>query len=73
MGIILKKKVGDRVTRGEPLALLYSDGDPVKIRRAEEKIIRAYGTGRGPVARPRLLIARVTPEGVETIDDDTSP
>ena len=65
IGIILKKKVGDKVKAGEPLALFYSDGDPKKIKQAKEKFLRAYKFGSRCVEPPKLLNARVSIDGVE--------
>ena len=65
IGIYLKKKVGDKVEKGEPLAVFYSDGDKDKIEAAREKFLNAYSIGNNLVAPPRLFYARVSKEGVE--------
>jgi pyrimidine-nucleoside phosphorylase len=65
IGIILKKKVGDKVKEGEPLALFYSDGDPEKIEQAKEKYLGAYKIGSRCVEPPKLFYARVSRDGVE--------
>jgi pyrimidine-nucleoside phosphorylase len=65
IGITLKKKVGDKVKEGEPLALFYSDGDPKKIKQAKEKFLRAYKFGSRCVEPPKLFYARVSRDGVE--------
>ena len=65
VGITLKKKVGDRVKEGEPLALFYSDGDPKKIEQAKEKFLGAYRIGSQSVEPPKFYYARVSREGVE--------
>jgi len=65
IGIYLKKKVGDEVEEGEPLAVLYSDGDKDKIEPAKEKFLNAYRIGKSIVEPPRLFYARVSKEGVE--------
>ena len=65
IGIILTKKVGDKVNKGEPLALFYTDGDPQKIEHSKEKFLNAYQIGRQRVEPPKLFYARVSRDGVE--------
>ena len=65
IGIILKKKVGDKVKEGEPLALFYSDGDPEKIEQAKEKFLGAYRIGSQSVELHKFFYARVSKEGIE--------
>ena len=65
IGIILKKKVGDKVKEGEPLALFYSDGDPEKIELAKEKFLGAYRIGSQSVELHKFFYARVSKEGIE--------
>jgi pyrimidine-nucleoside phosphorylase len=60
VGILLKKKVGDRVKKGETLAVFYSDGDRQKIDPARAKFLRAYTIGGRYVEPPRLFYARVS-------------
>ncbi len=64
VGIRLEKKVGDKVSRGEPLATLYVN-DKEKGKRAAEMVMQAYavsGTRPGP---RRLVHGLVTANGVE--------
>ena len=65
VGIVLKKKVGDRVEKGEPLAVFFSDGDLKKSEPAKEKFLNAYTIGEKQVQPPRVFYARVTKDGVE--------
>ena len=67
VGIILKKKVGDRIKSGEPIAVFYSDGDQKKIELAKEKLLNAYTIGAHRVRPPRFLYARVTKDGIEEL------
>ena len=67
VGIILKKKVGDRVEKDEPLAIFYTDGDRGKIENAKKKFLASYTIGKGRVAEPKFFYARVTKEGVEEL------
>lgn len=41
VGIILKKKIGDEVNKGDIIALLYAN-DKNKVKEAEEKLLSAY-------------------------------
>ena len=65
VGILLKKKVGDPVQKGEPLAIFYSDGDKQKFEPAKAKFLNAYTIGDRQVDPPRLLYARVSTNNVE--------
>ncbi len=65
IGILLKKKVGDRVEKGEPLAVFYSDGDKQKIDPAKAKFLSAYTIGDRQVDPPRLFYAKVYANNVE--------
>jgi pyrimidine-nucleoside phosphorylase len=67
IGIILKKKVGDKVKEGEPLALFYSDGDLKKIEQAKEKLLKAYRIGSQSVEPSIFFYAKVSKDGVEEI------
>ncbi len=60
IGILLKKKVGDRVEKGEPLAVFYSDGDKHKIDPAKARFLNAYTIGDRRVDPPRLFYAKVS-------------
>jgi pyrimidine-nucleoside phosphorylase len=64
IGIMLKKKVGDKVKEGEPLALFYSDGDSKKIEQAKEKFLKAYHIGSKKVEPPKFFYAKVSREGI---------
>jgi pyrimidine-nucleoside phosphorylase len=67
IGIILKKKIGDKVTAGGPLAIFYSDGDEKKVAAARDKILAAYSFSSQTVDPPKLIHARVTRDGVEEL------
>ena len=64
-GIVLKKKVGDKIKKGEPMAILHSDGDKDKIAQAKDKIFSAYRIGHNKVNPPKFFYARVSKEGIE--------
>ena len=65
VGILLKKKVGDPVKKGEPLAIFYSDGDTQKFDSAKAKFLNAYRIGDRQVGPPRLFYARISADNVE--------
>ena len=67
IGIVLKKKVGDRVEKGEPLAVFFSDGDRKKTEPTKEKFLNAYTIGEKQVQPPRFFYARVTKDGIEEL------
>ncbi len=67
IGIYLNKKVGDEVEKGEPVAVLHSDGDNNKIDPARERLLNAYTIGPARRDPPRLFYARVSKEGVEEL------
>jgi len=64
-GIVLKKKTGDRVEKGEPLAVFFSDGDKQKIESAKVEFLSAYTIGDLQCELPRLFYARVSGNKVE--------
>ena len=67
IGIYLKKKIGDNVKSGEPLAVFHSDGDNEKIKAAKAKFLEAYTIRPDRSERPKLLHARITSAGVEEL------
>jgi thymidine phosphorylase len=64
---LLKKKIGDSVDTGETLAVFYSDGDDQKIAAAKKRFLDAYSMGPDRVDPPKLLLARVTLDGIEEL------
>lgn len=62
-GIVLKKKVGDRVEIGETLALLYSDRDTV-IQDSRNRIQKAFHIKPSPPRRPSLIHNVIDRNGV---------
>ncbi|MEN8243623.1 MAG: thymidine phosphorylase [Thermodesulfobacteriota bacterium] len=67
IGILLKKKVGDSVERGECLAHLFSDGDEAKAKPATKRLLEAYTISPKAVTPPRLVLARVTSDSFEEL------
>jgi len=58
VGVELVRKVGDRVTRGEPLAFLHAN-DETNLPQAMALVEDAYTVGDGPVTPPVLIVERV--------------
>jgi len=58
VGVELVRKVGDRVTRGEPLAFLHAN-DETNLPQAAALVEGAYTVGDGPVTPPVLIVERV--------------
>ena len=54
VGIILKKKVGDKVDKGDTLAVLYAN-DEQKLTEAKERLLGAYTITETPVERPLFI------------------
>ncbi len=67
IGIYLKKKVGDKVKKGEPLAIFYSDGDSEKLDPAKKRFLNAYTISETRVEPPKFFYARVLKDKVEEI------
>lgn len=67
VGIYLRKKIGDKVKIGDPLAILYADGDEEKIEPAINKVLTAYSFNPNKIDPPKLIYARVTRDGVEEL------
>ena len=63
-GIVLHKKTGDKVEKGECLATLYADHEE-KFDAAEEMFRAALTFGPAPEPVPALVLARGTEEGGE--------
>jgi pyrimidine-nucleoside phosphorylase len=67
IGIVLLKKVGDPVQKGEPLAILHSDGDTLKIDPAIKRLLGAYTIGTENISPPKLILARVSGDSVKEV------
>jgi pyrimidine-nucleoside phosphorylase len=58
VGVVLVRKVGDRVGQGEPLARVLGR-DRESVARALDEVAAAYEIGDEPVARPALLLETI--------------
>ena len=54
VGILIKKKVGDFVKSGEPVAVMYAN-DHSKLQAAKEEFIQTYTFSATPVEKPVLI------------------
>ena len=63
-GILLHKKVGDRVKAGEPLATFFTSAE-LRYREAEMLFLNAVKISAEPPASVPLVHARVTRDGIE--------
>ena len=63
-GIILKKKTGDRIQKGDVLAVLYGNKEE-KMQPAEEQFLKALKVEMDKPEKETLVYARVTKDEVE--------
>lgn len=54
VGLVLHKKVGDPVQKGESLASIHAN-DPEKLLAAKQRFLRAYHIGEEPVQKASLI------------------
>lgn len=59
VGIEVVCKVGDRVTQGQPLAVLHLNDD-TNLAQAKTMVKEAYTIGDRPIDAPKLILERVT-------------
>ena len=64
VGLVMRARIGDRVSAGQPLAVLYAN-DAAKAAAAADVVRAAVLFSVAPVVPPPLVYAVVTPEGVE--------
>jgi pyrimidine-nucleoside phosphorylase len=62
-GIVLVKKVGDAVKKGEVLAYLHTNSDQ-RLEEARERLLSAYQIQDEDVPSPKLIHAIVRKDGV---------
>jgi pyrimidine-nucleoside phosphorylase len=60
-GLVVHRKIGDRVARGEPLCTLHGGRGGEPPARVAARAAAAWRVGPGPVAPPTLLIERIAP------------
>jgi pyrimidine-nucleoside phosphorylase/thymidine phosphorylase len=59
VGLVLIKKVGDRVARGEPLLLVHRNAGGEPQAAVAKRVRAAYRLGPGPVSPPPLILERL--------------
>lgn len=64
VGMVLKKKVGNFVRAGEPLAVIYAN-DFKKFEAAKNRLLGAYSFSDAPVEAPQLIKRIVTEEDIK--------
>ncbi len=64
VGIMIDKKIGTYVKKGEPLATLYAN-DRDKLEAAKQRFLGAYTIGEKPKELPKHVYGIVTSEGVQ--------
>lgn len=64
VGIIIHKKLGDKVSKNEPIATLYANDDG-KRKEAKKRLLDAYVIGKEKVERPPYVYSIVTKDGVK--------
>ena len=63
VGIELKKKLGDQVSKGEELAVLHAN-DPIKLAEAKKRFLEAYVIGRDKPVQNKYVYSVVTKDGI---------
>ncbi|MBO7634385.1 MAG: pyrimidine-nucleoside phosphorylase [Lachnospiraceae bacterium] len=64
VGMIIDKKIGDHVNKGEPLATLYAN-DRTKLEAAKARFLGAYTIGAKPDVLPKHVYGIVTEDGIK--------
>jgi pyrimidine-nucleoside phosphorylase len=58
VGVVLEAKLGDRVTRGQPIAVLHAN-DEGRLAQAERVLRSAFGFSRTTVEPPPVILERL--------------
>lgn len=64
VGVILKKKIGDKLEKGEIIAEIHGN-DMEKVMRAEEILLETFTFSDEPVMKPALIKCTVSLNGVQ--------
>ncbi|MBP5331788.1 MAG: thymidine phosphorylase, partial [Lachnospiraceae bacterium] len=67
VGLIIEKKIGDQVKKGEPLAYIHAN-DRTKLEAAKERLIGAYTIGEKPEKLP-MHVYGVVYDGKTVLED----
>jgi pyrimidine-nucleoside phosphorylase len=68
-GIILNKKIGDKVEYGETLAILHTNKKQ-SISEAYQMILKSFHFSKDPIAKPKLLHGMVIDHQIKLFSDD---
>lgn len=63
VGLVIHKKVGDKVTKGESLATIHGN-DPEKIEMAKERFLKAYTFSENKVEKHKFIKGYITDEKI---------
>lgn len=61
VGLVMKKRVGDPVEQGEPLAIFHVN-DEKKLQEAETLFLSAVEIGEAPMERPPMVYGVIRKE-----------
>ena len=64
VGVVIKKKIGDAVEKGETVAILHGN-DLKKMEQAKERFVAAYTFSNSPVAREALVKWIISSKGTK--------
>lgn len=64
VGVVIKKKIGDAVEKGETIAILHGN-DLKKMEQAKERFTAAYTFSKSPVAKSALVKWIISSEGTQ--------
>ena len=66
VGIVLKKRLADRIEKGETLAVFYVN-DESKLDQATEMLHSAYHIEDKSIETPKLIFGVVTKDGIQRL------
>lgn len=66
VGLIIHKKIGDKVLKNEPLATIYANDD-AKRKEAKKRLLDAYVLSKDKVEKPKYIYCVVTKDGVQEL------
>ena len=64
VGIVLEKKVGDKVNTGEVLATVYFNSQE-RLKKAQEKLLSSFTISEEKTEKPPLVLATISKEGIK--------
>jgi len=64
VGIVLEKKVGDKVNTGEVLATVYFNSQE-RLKKAQEKLLSSFTISEEKTEKPPLVLATISKDGIK--------